>query len=123
MGAAAELTGDDLDVVFDNGGGITVQARGFVHGYSDAKQAARDVKNILAADYDPTNWEGDEPTCYAGAVADPEIERNNGYRWMSRQEIKTILDKGEISNCWNWAMSEFFCALGVTVTDDHYAPA
>ena len=97
VGAVVNLTGDDLDVIFDNGGGITVQARGFVHHYSNAQQAAEDVKGILAADYDPAGWEGDEPQFYEGESPDLEIERNGGYQWRTRQDmIDAIAETGPI---------------------------
>jgi len=121
VGAVTELTGDMLDVVFDNGGGITVQARGFVHSYEDAKQAANDVKEILKADYDPTQWEGDEPNCYQGFSADPEIERNGGYTWLGREDITEAIKTGELEDCDGYAMAEFFTALGVKITDENYA--
>ena len=70
------LTGDNLDVVFDDGGGITVQARGFVHSYDDPKQAANDVKTILATDYDPSQWDGDQATCYQGISLTRKSSRN-----------------------------------------------
>jgi len=121
VGAAVNLTGDDLDVVFDNGGGITVQARGFVHYYYDPKQAATDVKAILAEDYDPSGWEGDEPTFYQGVSADPEIERNGGYNWMDRTAIQQVINNGELDECHGYAMRDFFQALGVEITDDNYS--
>lgn len=121
VGAAVNLTGDDLDVVFDNGGGITVQARGFVHSYDDPKQAANDVKAILATDYDPSQWDGDEPTWYQGISADPEIERNGGYNWMDRGAIQEVIELGELEECHGYAMRDFFQALGVVITDDNYS--
>ena len=121
VGAVTELTGKMLDVVFDNGGGITVQARGFVHSYDDAKQAAHDVKEILSADYDPAQWEGDEPNFYQGFSADPEIERNGGYKWLGREDITGVIQAGELDDCWGYAMADFFTAIGVTVTDENYA--
>lgn len=121
VGAVVNLTGDDLDVVFDNGGGITVQARGFVHSYGDPQQAATDVKAILAADYDPSEWEGDEPTFYQGIWADPDIERNGGYNWMDRTAIQEVIENGELDECHGYAMRDFFQALGVAITDDNYS--
>ena len=126
VGAAVNLTGDDLDVVFDNGGLITVQGRGFVHSYDDPKQAAEDVKFILAPDYDPSQWDSysfsvDEPTCYQGISADPEIERNGGYNWMDRGAIQDVIELGELEECHGYAMRDFFQALGVVVTDENYS--
>lgn len=117
VGAVVNLTGNDLDVVFDNGGGITVQARGFVHSYDDPEQAATDVKGILAPDYDPASWEGDAPEWYQGAQADSEIERNGGYRWMTRADIESAIAAGEVDCHGGYAEKKFFAALGVTDTE------
>jgi hypothetical protein len=116
---AVLLTADDLDVIFDNGGGITVQTRGFVHAYSDPAQAANDVKSILATDYDPTRWDGDEPQCWQGNYPDPEIERSGGYKWIRRDDVLSEMASTDPINVSGYAEREFWAALtGRTVAEE-----
>lgn len=70
----------DVELIFDNGGGITLQTDSFVHSYDDAQQVARDALAILNGD-DTSLWEGNEPECRIDPT-DHDI-RNGGYRVMS----------------------------------------
>ena len=67
----------DVEVICDNGGGITVQTPTFAHHYRSADQAAEDVKAILSGD-DCSGWDGNEPE----ARVEPTLEdiSNGGYR-------------------------------------------
>ena len=53
-------TNADFEVVFDGGGGITLQTEDYVHHYEDEKHAAEGVKQIMD-DPDTSYWEGNNP--------------------------------------------------------------
>jgi len=80
-----------IKVIFDNGGGTTVQARDekytYAHYYGDAGQAAGDVRDMLENGF--RGFDGDEADA---AKCDPTSEelRNGGYkieRFDSRESL------------------------------------
>jgi hypothetical protein len=107
-------------VVFDNGGGTTLQVgkRGFVHHYDDPVQAARDVKTLLDG-ATTTDWDGHEPLHRIEYNYD--VERNGGYHWHDRSHVKQVLARGTLkpgNNGWGSRNVEsFYDALGVKVGD------
>lgn len=99
---ALEEIDDSLErVVFDNGGGVTLQLRGWAHHYDDARWAAQDVAAWIKS-HDTSDWEGHEPEAL---VCDPTYDeiRNGGYRvWTVGDDP---IDEG-------WANADdFFAAL------------
>lgn len=66
-------------VIFDNGGGITVQLHGWAHYYQDPTQAAQDIAEWLK-NHDTIGWEGHEIEALACDPTYDEI-RNGGY-WI-----------------------------------------
>jgi hypothetical protein len=86
---------DELEVIIDNGGGLTVQCDEFIHAYdgsSDeaiAKQAAADVAALLRGE-DPSGWDGNEPECRINYTYD-QI-RNGGYAVMDLGELRLIVE-------------------------------
>lgn len=70
-----------VTVIFDNGGGTTVQMSegdcSWAHHYADAEQAAGDVRDALENGFG--SFDGDEPEAAALVPTDNEI-RNGGYR-------------------------------------------
>jgi hypothetical protein len=105
-----------FSVIFDNGGGVTLQVgkRGFVHNYSDPAQAANDVK-VLLEDGNTRGWEGDEPQCRIEYDAD--IERNGGYSWHSQDDVKHIIKMGKWDHPWGYNGRKFYESLGVSIED------
>jgi hypothetical protein len=107
-----------FNVIFDNGGGVTLQVgkRGFVHNYDNPKQAAEDVKVLLETS-DTSDWEGNEPECRMDY--DFEMERNGGYRWHNQDDVKTILKDKVLGYNRNFGynMSEFYSVLGVEIEE------
>ena len=101
---------ETLEVVFDNGGGITVQCDGFTGNFDDPKVAAENIKAILdgagAADW---NSNLDEPVQYT----QDEI-RNGGYRVFDAAEISATISNGTIDSSWH-NVRDVFGALGVKV--------
>ena len=113
----ATATKLDFDVIFDNGGGTTLQTKehGGVHiHYTDATQAAEDVRSLL--DGDTTDgWEGNEPE---NMIAyDVNEVRNGGYKWFTREEIEEACFTGAYAYGWHNTRM-FFKVLGCTILDD-----
>ena len=81
----------NLEVLFDDGGGIIVQCDGFVHSYDDPAHAAGDVAGLLAND-DPSDWDGNEPEF---RVADDQDRRdairNGGYEVMDEADLRAAI--------------------------------
>lgn len=72
-------------IIFDNGGGTTLQLPGYAHLYSDSRQAARDLADYLnAANID--DWDGNEPE---SAELNPSLEEieDGSYQEFSVEEI------------------------------------
>lgn len=73
-----------LDVIADNGGGITIQCDELLyrHYYQDGEQVVDDLRAIL----DGTGieeWDGNEYDPDDGMdIYDPEVERDGGYIWF-----------------------------------------
>jgi hypothetical protein len=106
-------------VIFDNGGGITLQvASGYNHSYDDGKQAGEDVKLLLAG-ADPADWDGNDSAAGTVRCTGADV-RNGGARKLSSEEIAEIVEAGELDECWGYAMGEFFSALGVTNVNYQY---
>ncbi len=106
-----------FDVIFDNGGGTTLQVgkRGYVHAYDDPAQAAQDVKVLLDTGT-TADWEGNQPECRMNY--DLDMERNGGYRWHDQDRVKSIIKSGKLSTIWGRNMQAFYAALGVEVPAD-----
>lgn len=91
-------------VIFDNGGGITVQLKSWAHYYQDGTKAAEDVAIWILKGKDASGWEGHEPEALA---CDPSLDeiRNGGYR------IWTIGDDNADVREWGRNTEEFFAEL------------
>lgn len=105
------------DLVFDNGGGITLQTEGYCHYYTDPAKAADDALELLKGD-DPESWDGDEPACRV--EYDGEVERNGGYRWVPSEDVAGYLETIQTAAqrreflarvVWGTAMREFYLFL------------
>lgn len=91
-------------VIFDNGGGITVQLGDWAHWYNDPKQAAEDVSEYVK-NPNTDDWDGHEDDA---AELDPSHDdiRNGGYRiWMVGDDTNQ-----DYRESWGNA-SDFFTAL------------
>jgi hypothetical protein len=87
-----------LEVILDNGGGLTVQCDEFVHSYDGssydamAKHAATDVRELLNG-ADPSDWDGNEPENRIDY--DQDQIRNGGYRVLDDSDLKAIIAGSE----------------------------
>jgi hypothetical protein len=113
---AAALKVTDLEVIMDNGGGITVQCDEFAHRYDDAKQAARDVKAILEGD-DTSDWDGNNPDDRM-TYAQNDI-RNGGVKVYDDADLLAEIAKAEEIEPWGYNDRDFLATLtGRTVSDN-----
>ena len=80
---------NNLVVILDDGGGITVQCDGYVHNYDDVHEAARAVKAILDGADPAAEWDGNNP--------DDRIEWtsedvwNGAYRVYGEGDLRTAM--------------------------------
>ena len=97
-----------LEVVIDNGGGITVQCARFVHAYDNPAQAAADVAQLLAGT-DTSDWEGHNPIDriqYSG-----EDIRNGGYRVWDAEALRAATIKDADNDGWHNARAFLFALI------------
>ena len=88
-------------IIFDNGGGVTLQLNEFAHHYACMDQAADDLKGYLK-DQNTSEWEGHEPEALECDPTDEDIN-NGGYRVYN--------DVSSIKKGTGWAnIDEFFKA-------------
>jgi hypothetical protein len=86
-GLVAQYHGEPR-LIFDNGGGITLQLPGFAHHYDDAEQCAEDI-DTWNDEQDTDGWEGNEEE----SVFEPTQQQiaNGGYRVYS---LASFMDRG-----------------------------
>jgi hypothetical protein len=94
-------------IIFDNGGGITVQLPNFAHSYNDPEQAARDIADYLS-DGTTDGWEGHEDDA---AELDPTTEQvhNGGYRIYTMVDVVEIIKDTERES--SWGNINDFCSV------------
>ena len=118
-------------VIFDNGGGITVQLLGWAHYYDCEAQAAEDVAEWIR-NHDTSAWEGHDDNALA---IDPDYDdiRNGGYRvwdisvstfghlqgWSNTDEFFHVLSQVLIEeNLIHSQKIQFDTVNGVSVVDE-----
>lgn len=128
----------DFELVFDNGGGILLQAENYCHDYynnSHAKcskpvcncmqQLVEDIK-ALTEGIDPSEWQGNESEFRI--EYDSQKENNGEYRWLYSADIiniintvKTIEQRKEFfsNNVWGTAMREFWLMFFIHLYNYH----
>jgi hypothetical protein len=101
-------------VIFDNGGGTTIQTRSYCHHYDHPRDAATDVKALLRND-NPRRWDCNEPL--SRMQYDADMDRNGGYKWHNRADIKAAIKTGQVD--WlGWRnIQEFYQALGLILPE------
>ncbi len=82
----------EVRVAFDNAGGVTIVAPTYAHGYDDGKQAAEDVKVLLAGG-NINIWDGNDEELLS-ALTEEEIDRYE--RVYTVAEITDLLKTGKI---------------------------
>lgn len=100
----------NLEVIFDNGGGVTVQCDQYVHNFDDPEEAARTFFDLLTG-ADPGKWDGNEPE-YGITPTQLDIE-SGGYIVYTAQGIG---EAGAVCSGWN-NIRRFFRELGKDVID------
>ena len=71
-------------IIFDNGGGITLQFKNYCHYYDDVAQAVNDFKQYLQ-DGNTNGWDGNEPE--QKIIIDDNQIANGGYQIYSITDI------------------------------------
>ena len=106
-----------FSVIFDNGGGTTLQTAKFCHNYDTGAQAAVDVKVLLDGG-NTSDWDGNEPSCRM--AYDYNEARNGGYSWHYDSDVKRIVKAGKLTQRDSFGRNceSFYQALGVTVPED-----
>ena len=99
---------DNVRVIFDNGGGITLQLGEWACWYNVPKDAARDYYQYLQ-DGNTDGWEGHDEDSTA---LDPTIDEinNGGYRIYNKEEISNEVQN---ENSTGWDNIDEFC-LAIT---------
>ena len=112
----------NLTVIFDNGGGITINAHysnggdgNFCHYYDNAKQATDDVKQLLDGESTAT-WDGHDENAMLDLTN--EQIRNGCYRIFDGNEITAQIATKEIESSWI-NVNHFFRALGCAVNKEN----
>lgn len=78
-----------FDIIFDNGGGCTIQHPTYIHHYDNMGHAAHEVA-LLLGEVDPGDWEGHEPE--HKIEYDHQSVANGGYRWFDSSELADFSD-------------------------------
>lgn len=99
----------DMQVIFDNGGGITLVTEDYCHNYDDGAHAGGDVKLLLDGG-NTSDWDGNEPAMRIEVEQDDV--RNGGYRVYDADDIRKVIETGTIESSWG-NVKDFFAALGV----------
>lgn len=101
-----------LEVLFDNGGGVTIQCAAFAHYYShDIAHAATDARLLLDGT-DPSDWDGNNPD---DRIAGDDLPPT-GYFVFSGPEVAAQIASGAIESSWA-NVRAFFGELGCAVED------
>ena len=96
---------EKIAVIFDNGGGITLQLGTWAHWYDNPAQAAEDYDAYIA-DRDTTGWDGHEEEA-AALVPTYDEMRNGGYRVYRGDEVEKEIAAEDPDN---WGNIVDFCA-------------
>lgn len=101
-------------IEFDNGGGITLETRGYSHSYHGAEaQCAEDVKVILSGGNPiKDGWDGNQ---IQDGVRCDYSQSSTVY---NLSELIEVIKSGEIPDRHGAAEYEFWKALGLTESDD-----
>ncbi len=99
-------------LIFDNGGGLTLQLGDWAHCYDNMEQAAKDF-SVYLKDKNTIGWDGHEDFA---AELDPEYDqiRNGGYRVYSAEEI---IDECSSEDYTGWANIDDFCTALTDLLD------
>jgi len=91
-------------IIFDNGGGTTLQLPGYAHWYSDSHQAARDLADYLNG-AEVRDWVDNEPEAAELNPSLEEVESDN-YREFNVEEI---IEESRDHDSAGWQNIDDFC--------------
>ena len=88
----------EFHVIFDNGGGISVQTDEEYYFFGDNHySAAQSVATLLNGET-TDHWEGNEPE--HRIAYDAEQVRNGGYQWWDAEDLRETLRGGTTDSGW-----------------------
>jgi len=95
-------------VIFNNGGGVSLQIGEHGYHYDDPATAARDWE--LSVDESPEGWDGDDPEV---AALDPSIDeiRNGAYLVCDAEDVDKLVATMADDEWWGHNVREFVEAL------------
>ena len=99
----------NVKVIFDNGGGITLQLGNYGHYYDDAENAVNDYIEFLK-NQDTSDWEGNDQEALE-LNSNWEDVQNGGYTIMDFEDIKNAIKDEDIENYWGHNVEEFINKL------------
>lgn len=99
-----------FDIIFDNGGGITLQTDDdFTSYYNTHVNAAADVLQLLNGK-DTSSWDGNDPSIRT--TFDLQTSESGGYNWLNQDDVKSIIDNPSLIDDINgYAELDFFIHL------------
>ena len=107
---------ENFDIIFDNGGGITIQTDDYCHHYTSPNQAADDINTILTSNHYTEQWDGNEPE--HRIFYDRQAECNGHYRWLTDGDVIAAIGDIEKEDREDWlyeisgnAERKFFTSL------------
>ncbi|BEH13260.1 hypothetical protein [Marinobacter shengliensis] len=89
-----------FSLIFDNGGGVTLQTDTFAHHFEGRAQDAAACAVELMSGCDPSDWDGNEPE--ARITYGIECERNGGYHWVSDWDVLAVLESVPLDGRADW---------------------
>jgi hypothetical protein len=98
----------NFEVIFDNGGGITLQTDDYCHYYDNIEQAAGDVHALLSGAA-TKKWDGNNAE--ERLTHDYNDVSNGGYRWYGKEDVENIVKTKKIEEGVWGNIEDFFIAL------------
>ena len=107
----------DFEVIFDNGGGITVQTDDYCHHFlGREREAAEMVRELFRPGATTGGWDGNEPE--HRLEYDFDVERNGGNKWVCSADLRAVIETLPTDKRADWLENlsgdserEFFSAL------------
>lgn len=100
-----------MQVIFDNGGGVTLQTEQGVYTYDDGADAAADVQAYIKDGHD-RGWESAGDACRID-LSSADVT-NGGYRVYDMHDVIQQIASKQIDSSWR-NVRAFFSALGCEI--------
>ena len=99
-----------IDIIADNGGGITLQYHGrvkYAHTYNNGAQVIEDLIAVVDG-FGAENWDGNEYPEIGFDEYDQDTESNGGYRWYTGTADQLIKEFADIDpdDAWGYNVKD-----------------